>query len=200
MEAWKPVKGFEGLYLVSREGRVKGVDRVIKHVRSKTGTCLYKGKMLSIKHRADGYKEVTLYKEGKRLDKMVHILVAEAFVPNDDPVNKTKVNHKDEDKSNNIAINLEWCTIAYNNNYGTRRQRVAEKNKRSSKCKAVKATNIETGETKIFHSLRATEEHGFSSGNVAKCCKGKYKSHKGYYWEYTDSQTLQEGKNTHEIS
>ncbi|WPF70094.1 HNH endonuclease [Bacillus phage BC-VP] len=184
MEAWKPVKGFEGLYMVSREGRVKGVDRVINHVRSKTGTCVYKGKMLRPKKRTDGYREVVLQKEGKRLYKMVHILVAEAFVPNDDPVNKTKVNHKDEDKSNNIAMNLEWCTTAYNNTYGTRIQRVAEKNRTGSMCKPVVATNIKTGEETVYPSLKATDLHGFQSPNVHKCCKGINKTHKGFYWKY----------------
>ena len=36
------------------------------------------------------------------------------------------MNHKDEDKTNNIAENLEWCDNKYNDNYGTRNKRVIE--------------------------------------------------------------------------
>ena len=38
------------------------------------------------------------------------------------------VNHKDENTANNSCFNLEACTIAYNNNYGTRNQRVFDSN------------------------------------------------------------------------
>lgn len=44
----------------------------------------------------------------------VHRLVAETFVHNDDPINKTDVNHKDGDKLNNNKDNLEWVTRSDN--------------------------------------------------------------------------------------
>lgn len=52
---------------------------------------------------------------------MVHILVAKAFIPN--PDNLPEVNHKDENKENDAADNLEWCTSKYNSNYGTCKER-----------------------------------------------------------------------------
>ena len=33
--------------------------------------------------------------------------------------------YEDEVKTNNSIDNLEWCDAKYNNNYGTRNQRVA---------------------------------------------------------------------------
>jgi hypothetical protein len=52
--------------------------------------------------------------------------VAIAFISN--PNRYDMVNHKDENPKNNHVSNLEWCDCYYNNNYGTRNQRIAEAN------------------------------------------------------------------------
>lgn len=54
-------------------------------------------------------------KNGKRYKCRIHRLVAEAFIPNSD--NLPMVNHKDENKLNNEASNLEWCDNTYNAHY-----------------------------------------------------------------------------------
>jgi hypothetical protein len=54
----------------------------------------------------NGYLGVMLFPSKKCM--LVHRLVAEAFVDNLD--NKPIVNHKDQNKQNNSAVNLEWCT------------------------------------------------------------------------------------------
>ena len=77
---------------------------------------LYSNKILKPNLR-NGYYSVMLSNNGERHRVDVHRLVAICFVPNDDPENKTFVNHKDEDKLNNNADNLEWCTQDYNNSY-----------------------------------------------------------------------------------
>lgn len=120
MEIWKDVKGFEGYYEVSDLGRVRSVDRVVVDT---VRNCerLLKGKLLVQRDNGNGYKTVMFCKEHKLYNKYVHILVAEAFIPNTD--NLPQVNHKDEDKSNNCVDNLEWCTGKYNSNYGTGQQR-----------------------------------------------------------------------------
>ncbi len=75
--------------------------------------------------KTHGYLYVTLFRDGKRYYPRVHRLVAEAFIPN--PDNLPEVNHKDEDKTNNFASNLEWCTSHDNKVYGSRREKVARK-------------------------------------------------------------------------
>ena len=72
-----------------------------------------------------GYMNVSLFKNGKKKNKLVHRLVAEAFIEN--IKNYPQVNHKDEDTLNNTVENLEWCTQRYNNNYGTYRERARKR-------------------------------------------------------------------------
>lgn len=63
-----------------------------------------------------GYKQVKLFKDGKKCYKRVHRLVAEAFLPNE--LNLPQVNHIDGDKLNNNISNLEWCDNKENTQHG----------------------------------------------------------------------------------
>ena len=99
MEKWKSVVGYEGLYEVSNIGRVKN---------SQTEHVLSPGV-------SQGYYYVALYKDRERKNKQVHRLVAEAFIEN--PNNYPLINHKDENRKNNVVENIEWCTYLYNNTY-----------------------------------------------------------------------------------
>lgn len=104
IEIWKDVVGYEGLYQVSNLGKVRSLDRVVKR-----GWC-YKGKLLTpTVNKDNGYLYVNL--AGK--NKTVHRLVALAFIPN--PENKPCVGHKDTNRQNAKASNLEWVTYSENN-------------------------------------------------------------------------------------
>ena len=104
-EIWKDISGFEGVYEISSYGRVRSVKSGKILSTSKCGGCR-------------GYLSVCLSKNGKRYGKLVHRLVAEAFIPAVEGL--SEVNHKDEDKTNNRVENLEFCNHKYNMNYGTR--------------------------------------------------------------------------------
>lgn len=111
-EIWKDVVGYEGLYFVSNMGNLK----------NKNGQPI---KSQVVKRPNTNYERVSLYKDGKYQSFGVHRLVAMAFTPN--PNGYPIVNHKDENGMNNSVDNLEWCTLTYNVNYGTARQRQREK-------------------------------------------------------------------------
>ena len=122
IEEWRPVVGYEGLYEVSNTGQIRSFDRYVKYSNGRIH--LHKGKVLSPIKDKDGYLQVNLCYNGKIHQIKVHRIVAQAFIPN--PNNLPQVNHKDEDKTNNSVDNLEWCTVKYNNNYGSRKDKARD--------------------------------------------------------------------------
>lgn len=121
-EVWKDIKGYERLYQVSNFGRVRSLDRVLKN---RWGNFCKKGVILTPLLFTKGYLGVRLYDGyGNGKTYRIHRLVAETFLPN--PNNYPQVNHKDENKTNNRVENLEWCTLEYNINYGTRTTRMGQ--------------------------------------------------------------------------
>lgn len=185
-EIWKDIEGYEGLYQVSNMGRVKSVERTIWN----SGKGCYRTvheRILKPSKTNDGYLQVQLHQDGKKKWYRIHRLVATAFCEN--PYGYTDVNHIDEDKTNNCANNLEWCSRSYNNNYGTRNKRIAEKLTNNPKIsKPVLAIDKRTGLIIEFvSSIEAERETGIDHSNIIKCCQGKYKTSGGFYWYYANA-------------
>ena len=121
IEIWKDYKDYEGLYQASNLGRMRSLDRWV----SKNGSMQFiKGRILKLRTDKCGYLHVVLSKNNKVKAYLVHRIIAETFLPNTD--NLPQVNHKDENKLNNVVSNLEWCTHEYNVNYGTRNERMSK--------------------------------------------------------------------------
>ena len=78
-EVWQPVVGYEGLYEVSDQGRVRSLDR-LGSSRWGNRTRLYKGTLLRQSINARGYRQVSLCKNGLRRNGAVHQMVANAFL------------------------------------------------------------------------------------------------------------------------
>ena len=125
-EIWKDIQGYEEMYQVSSHGRVRSLDRIVE--RKGRGTLFIKGRILTQSDDTHGYMKVNLTKHDKKRTFKVHRLVAIHFL--DNPNNLPCVNHKDENKLNNNVDNLEWCTKAYNNSYGTKAKRQSETRKK----------------------------------------------------------------------
>ena len=117
-EIWKDIEGYEGLYQVSNIGNVKRVEH--EDYRCRQGYRVFKERYLTPNKDQNGYLNVGLWKNNTRKKHKIHRLVASAFILNPDSL--PQINHKDENKQNNSADNLEWCTSKYNNNYGSHKE------------------------------------------------------------------------------
>ena len=161
-----------GLYQVSNLGRVKSLHYRHSNTHTILKTHIYRG----------GYIRVALSKDGKTKLYHIHRLVAEAFIEN--PDNLPEINHKDENKLNNEASNLEWCTHRENSNYGTRGKRISKAHINNTyNTKAVQC--IETG--MIYESAHEAERQtGIGFSQICAVCRG-YRNRKtagGYHWKF----------------
>ena len=164
-ETWKPVVGYEGLYEVSSEGIVRNLKT---------------GRILKPFYNTKGYVMVNLTSANNdKTKKLVHRLVAQSFIPNNDQ-SKTLINHKDENKRNNSVANLEWCTYKYNANYGTRNERVAKGN-----SKPIQQLDMKTGLIiATYPSIKeAVLSTGINRSSISMVAKGKGKTAGGYKWK-----------------
>jgi hypothetical protein len=114
VEEWRAVVGFEDLYEISDAGRVRRVGRAARKGNGRGGGARV-GRVLTQHTRVAGYRSVQLWREGHYANRLVHCLVAEAFIgsrPTDHDVN-----HIDGIKGNNARSNLEYLTRAANNRH-----------------------------------------------------------------------------------
>lgn len=185
-EEWRTIKGYEGMYEVSNEGRVRSLDRY-------AGKNYIKGKVLSMFKGTGGYTIVSLCINGKNKSFSVHRLVAEAFIPN--PHDYPQVNHKDENKNNNDMNNLEWCTAKYNSNYGTHNQRLKESSKH--RLKPVYQIDKDCGTIIMrWESIKEAAEAIKLSPTLIwlVCNKRGNKTAGGFCWEYANGHDECEGE------
>ena len=169
MEKWKDISGYEQKYQVSDYGNVRSLDYLHTNTTKNLKTVM----------TTRGYMVVCLHKNGRQRNHYVHRLVAEAFCDNKNGYNE--INHKDENKQNNHATNLEWCTRKENVNWGTWKERSAK-----GHSKPVVQLDAETGNviatfdsiTKAAHSLNVNK------ANIVSCCKHKLNTCGGYGWRY----------------
>ena len=159
---WKEIPGFEGKYCVSSTGAV----------RNRWGR-IVKAQVIN-----SGYKRVLLSGPHGRIVKLVHRAVAEVYVPN--PKGFPQVNHKDTDKLNNDARNLEWVTAQGNSRHARTNGRCVDK----PNARPVVGTSVKDGSQVRFPSQKDAEIAfvGKASSAVHSCLSGSRPTAYGYTW------------------
>jgi len=168
-EIWKPIKGYEKLYLISNYGRVWSLESKIflKQRRAK----LKNGKLT--------YLRTSIYKGKKCKEYTVHSLVLRNFVPN--PENKPQCNHKDGNKLNNFAGNLEWVT--HKENIQHAHQSGLFENSLRKRRGTYKVTHPD-GRVEIIKGIkRFCKKHNLHHGNMCSVMRGEYTHTGGFKCE-----------------
>lgn len=143
-------------------------------------------KFLKPSTNGSGYKCVILNYKGFKKSMTVHKLVALHFLENLD--NLPEINHIDEDKTNNRADNLEWCSRKYNMNYSNIYSKLSNKF-----SKPVLQFTLEGDFVKEFKNALEPQRLGIASSSIYNCLSGNYKKHRGFIWKYkNDDNDLQE--------
>ena len=167
-EIWMDIKGYEGKYKVSNQGRVYS---------------LHSHKYLALGNNGKGYLFVQLWRDNKGKKEYVHRLVALHFI--DNPEGLPQVNHKDENKENNCVENLEWCTNEYNNTYGTKRERGGETFKANGKMShKIKQFMLDGEYIATYRSMREAERmNNLANGVISQMFRKGYSQTGGFHWE-----------------
>lgn len=167
-EIWKDIQGYEGLYQVSNLGRVRGIKR---------------NSILKPWTVRGGYLSVNLCKNNLVKKRVVHRLVAEAFI--DNPENKPEINHISGNKLDNSISNLEWCTREENIQHSWD-EGLRENVRESLKTKGPRKKNVICITTGIIYNSisEAERQTGVKAPRISACCRGQQHTAGGYEWEY----------------
>ena len=172
---WIPISGYLGIYEINIKGEIISVERWSHYVDGRKK--LLKRRRLNPGIMSSGYESVVLTKNKIGKTHTIHRLIAEHFIMNNDPVNKTRVNHKNGNKTDNRIGNLEWVTPredinhAYANNL--------------SKTVAVNQYDLDGNFIKHFKSIKsAAKSVGTRHSNISNCIhKLNRKTAGGFKWK-----------------
>lgn len=172
---WRDVPGWEGLYEVSSDGRVRSCKDRLDY------RCNYKEKKLTLV--GGRYLYVGLYDSPRKELVAVHRLVGKAFI--DNPNNKPEINHINGIRTDNRVENLEWVTREENEEHA--RKTGLHDEEVLHRSKAVISVNLITGEKTEYPSANAAARSiGIDQGTVSRVARRKGKCTYDYDFFYKE--------------
>lgn len=165
----KDIKGYEGLYAISDDGRVWSY-RSKKYIKAHDNNL--------------GYLKVCLYDNGNRQNARIHRLVLETFNPVDGMEN-LQVNHIDEDKHNNCLSNLEWVTASENTQHSIHKRKGVKR----GKIKPVEQYTSNGVFIAVYkNQCEAARQTGVSRYSISDALRGRTAVAGGYIWRFRDEE------------
>ncbi len=179
---WIPILKHRG-YEASTDGRIRNA-KTFRVLKQHTGI--------------RGYKRISI----RRHTRSVHRIIAEVFLSN--PEGKEVINHIDHDRRNNRVENLEYMTIAENNNH----KRVFTPSgmvKRSARaiwaCRPVDDPNERKERIQLFASIKhaadSVSRSKTASNGISHSMRGRKRedgsmcyNFQGFSWEYADTKYI----------
>lgn len=175
-EIWKDIPGYEGLYQASNLGKIKRILFINRTTIKK------QEKILKIYINKSNRCYVSLHKNDKRKNCLIHRLVAQAFISN--PNNLPQINHIDGDPTNNNINNLEWCSAkeniihAYKNNLlnqDYRKKKIIRSDGKTYDC-----------------AYTASKDMNVSVCSIRDVLKNRINTCKGYSFKYVDKEWVKD--------
>ncbi len=168
---WKSIEGYEGYYVVSSNGDINSVDRIINGRK-------INGKPIKKFKDPFGYNRVTLCKNGHQKHHRVCRIVAKTFPEIcGEWFEGCQVNHNNYDVNDDSAGNLMVCSAEFNTLYS-----ISGRKKNIVRSVVMLKNGEQVGE---YCSIRkASEKTGISRTMIWKCIQGYIKSAGGYQWKF----------------
>lgn len=194
-ELWQDIQGYEGFYMISNLGNIRSLARTTN--TRIIGDFMRKEKILKY-GVTDGYKKVSLTRDGKTRNFLIHRLIAIHFIPN--PNNYPCINHKNSDRQDNRIENLEWCTYSHNNSHAHQfgfqvhnKPGLGKLGADSWNAKPVIQFDLDWNLVKEWScAAEASRETGIDYKLISLNCNGKCKSAKGFRWKLKKDLTTYE--------
>lgn len=111
----RDILGYEGFYKIDELGRILSVERYVLC----SGLILVPESWRKPILHQTGYMVINLAKNGITKTHRIHKLVAIAFITKKEGDGNV-INHKNGDKTDNRACNLEWCTNLENSTHAVK--------------------------------------------------------------------------------
>jgi hypothetical protein len=187
----RPIRGLEGAFEVDRSGRIYTVAR--EAVRKDGDAYFVPARERRLVPAQNGYLQVVLSRSGVRVCRHVHRLVAEAFV--DGQADGLEVNHRNGDKHDNRAENLEWVSRSENNTHKYRvlKQRHPMDGVRGAACAysmAIEAVEPTTGSVVLqFAAMKEAQRAGYKAPAISRCIGSETRTHRGLRWRQANFPT-----------
>lgn len=179
-EIWKDITGYEGLYQISNQARVRRLSREIMVENGTKYKFIRTFPEKILKQRiSHGHWQVFLHKNGIKSSKSIALLVAKAFLPK--CIGKTEIKYIDGNGLNPKAENLKWATwheknADLNSDKGGHNKRPVNQIDESGHIVAT------------YESIKMAAAHAnVNHCSIQAACKGRLKRVKGYIWRYANT-------------